>query len=444
MLKGNVKSIGLIVCFVLLSSIVFTACNTQGETESDNHNSGQDTTEKTQLTILMDNHTVMDGYEAVAAEIEERFNIETEFVLRPGGTEGDNVVKTRLATDSMEDIFFYNTGSKFNELNPEENLVDLTDEPYMDSIDDAFKQVVSGNDGKVYGVPAQATIIGAWLYNKKVYEELDLEIPKNWDELMANNEKIKEAGKVPVIQSYEDTWTSQLVVLADYYNVQAQEPEFAEEYTANKANFSTTPPALRSFEKLQELYEAEFINEDALSTNYDTALKMLAEGDGAHYPMLSQALPAIAENHPDHIDNIGIMPQPGDDASAHGLTVWMPASFYINNRSENVEAAKQWVEFFVSPEGMKIFSKHNKPEGPYVVQDAELPEDAYAAVKEAVTYFDNGNIAPALEFVSPVKGPNLEQITVSVGSGMMTGEEGAKEYDDDVVKQAQQLGLPGW
>jgi len=59
-------------------------------------------------------------------------------------------------------------------------------------------------------------------------------------------------------------------------------------------------------------------------------------------------------------------------------------------------------------------------------------------------YIDAGLAAPALEFLSPIKGPALEQITVAVGSGINSAEEGAELYDQDVEKQAQQLGLPGW
>ena len=50
---------------------------------------------------------------------------------------------------------------------------------------------------------------------------------------------------------------------------------------------------------------------------------------------------------------------------------------------------------------------------------------------------------PALEFLSPVKGPALEQITVEVGSGIPPAEDGAALYDQDVKKQAKQLGLAG-
>jgi raffinose/stachyose/melibiose transport system substrate-binding protein len=59
-------------------------------------------------------------------------------------------------------------------------------------------------------------------------------------------------------------------------------------------------------------------------------------------------------------------------------------------------------------------------------------------------YFESGMNAPALEYVSPIKGPSLPQITTEVGGGIKSAKEGAEAYDKDIVKQAQQLGLAGW
>jgi raffinose/stachyose/melibiose transport system substrate-binding protein len=84
------------------------------------------------------------------------------------------------------------------------------------------------------------------------------------------------------------------------------------------------------------------------------------------------------------------------------------------------------------------------PSGPYVIKGSTLPDTVPDAIKDIQPYIDGGNNSPALEFLSPVKGPSLEQITVAVGSGLNTAEEGAALYDQDVQKQAQQLGLPGW
>jgi raffinose/stachyose/melibiose transport system substrate-binding protein len=84
------------------------------------------------------------------------------------------------------------------------------------------------------------------------------------------------------------------------------------------------------------------------------------------------------------------------------------------------------------------------PTGPYVIKGATLPDSVLPAVKDVAAYIDEGKSAPALEFLSPVKGPTLEQLTTAVGSCQMTADEAAVAYDEDVEKQAQQLGLPGW
>ena len=56
---------------------------------------------------------LVDAYTAINPNV--TFEIET----RPGGTDGDNLVKTRLATGEMTDIFYYNSGSLLQALNPD-------------------------------------------------------------------------------------------------------------------------------------------------------------------------------------------------------------------------------------------------------------------------------------------------------------------------------------
>lgn len=401
--------------------------------------------EKVTLSLLVDNtqESVTTAQALIDAFQKKHPNITIELETRPGGSEGDNFVKTRLATGDMNDIFFYNSGSLMQALNPEQNMVDLTNEPFMADVIDSFKPTVTFN-GKIYGAPQGSAMGGGWLYNKKIYEQLGLSVPKTWAELMENGEKIKAAGITPVIGSFKDTWTSQLIVLADYYNVQAEYPNFAEDYTANKAKFATTPAALRSFEKLQEVHDRGFLNKDVMATTYDAAIKMLVEGKGAHYPMLTFALPVIEQNYPDKLNDIGFFAQPSDSPDIHGLTVWMPGGAYIYKNSKHIEEAKQFVAFIASKEGTEVYASVRKPYGPWAIKGASLPDDVPQAVKDMLPYFESGKTAPALEFLSPVKGPNLEHITVEVGAGMKTAKEGAETYDKDVEKQAQQLGLPGW
>lgn len=398
------------------------------------------------LSFLIDNgpQSVAVAEAWVAAFTEQNPDVTIDIEVRPGGGEGDNIVKTRLATGAMADVFFYNSGSLFQALNATQNLLPLTNEPFQANVQESFKSVVSAG-GEVYGAPFAPAMGGGIFYNKPIYAELGLEIPKTWDDFMANNEKIKAAGKTAVIQTYGETWTSQVIVLADFFNVLADAPDFAEKFTANEAKFATTPSAVRSFEKLQELYDAGLYNADFGAATYPDGLRMVATGEGAHYPMLTFGIGAIAETVPDHIQDVGFFALPGETADKNGLTTWMPDSIYAAKTSASPELAKAFIAFIASPEGCDIRNDAVGATGPYMIAGCELPADVPPAVSDMLPYFqEGGQNAPALEFLSPVKGPALEQITVEVGSGIRNAADGAALYDEDVRKQAQQLGLAGW
>ncbi|WP_255556217.1 ABC transporter substrate-binding protein [Tessaracoccus palaemonis] len=401
---------------------------------------------KTTLTILMDSSTqtttqgqaLADGFNASQDEIEVK--IET----RPEGTDGDNVVKTRLATGEMTDLFQYNSGSLMQALDPATNMVSLTDQDFVANLDESFVTSVTA-DEQVYGVPFGQLMAGGIYYNKKVYADLGLSVPKTWDEFMANNAKIEEAGIDPVIQTYGDTWTSQLFVLADFHNVLSEQPDWAEKYTANQAKY-VDEPAIKGFERLQEVYDAGYLNKDFASAKLTQGLQQLVDGTGAQYPSLTFTITSYLELADDAAENIGFFAQPGDDAATNGLTSWSPAALYIPSTTtgDKLDAAKKFLAWVATPEACDAQTAAMDPTGPYAVKGCTLPDGLPAAVTDMQAYYDNGNVSPALEFLSAVKGPNLEKITVEVGSGITTAADGAARYDEDVKKQAQQLGLEGW
>jgi raffinose/stachyose/melibiose transport system substrate-binding protein len=370
-------------------------------------------------------------------------NVTINIESRPGGTEGDNIVKTRLATGDMTDIFFYNSGSLLQALNPSQTLVDLTDQAFIENIQESFLPTVSQGEG-IFGVPTGTAMGGGILYNKAIYEELGLSVPKTWDEFVANNAAILEADIAPVMATFGDTWTSQLFVLADYYNVAQAHPTFAEDYTNNQAKYATTPEAMAGFTYLQQGFDDGWWQQDYATTRFEQGLQLLAEGEVAHYPMLTFALSTIATNFPDQINDIGFFAQPGSDPEANGATIWMPAGTYIPQTTSNLEVALDFLGFIASVDGVDAITAAVPPNGPYLIKDSTLPDDVLPAVQDLAAYIDSGNSYPALEFLSPIKGPNLEQLCVAVATGQMDAAQAAADYDLDVERQAQQLGLPGW
>src|SRR5215207_9698985 len=151
------------------------ACSAGSLGSSDDEGGG------TTVRVLVDNsegnlkptQAVAEAFHAKNPDI----NVEVE--TRPQGAEGDNVVKTRLSTGEMTEVFFYNSGSLFQALNPQQNLLPLTGEPWANQLEDIFKPTVSV-DNELYGAPITSSTGGGILYNRKVYEELGLQVPTTW------------------------------------------------------------------------------------------------------------------------------------------------------------------------------------------------------------------------------------------------------------------------
>lgn len=415
----------------------------------DSSTSGADSSdgEKTTLSVFINSdpsslllwESLKEGYEAANK------NVTLNLDANPSGSEGDNLVRTKMSTGEMDDLLYYNSGSQFQALDPVTNLTPLDDQPWVDRLDDNAAMAMSSGDS-LYGAPVGVSFSGAMNYNVEIYEELGLSVPKTWDEFIANCEKIKEAGYTAVIQTYGDTYTSQITVLGDFYNVLAQDPSWAEDYTAGKSKYAEEP-ALDGFVKTGELEAKGFFNENYPSATYDEGVRMLVEGEGAHYPMLTNNVSsAIGELFPEAGDKVGVFPIPSRDSSINGLTVWMPNAIYIPKTTEGtqLDAAKKFIEWLVTPEACTIQAESVTLGGPFMIDGCSLPEDSIRLVKDMQTYFDEGKTGLALEFLSPIKGPALEHILVEVGSGTRSAKDGAALYDEDVKKQALQLGLEGW
>jgi raffinose/stachyose/melibiose transport system substrate-binding protein len=365
---------------------------------------------------------------------------------RPAGTDGDNLIKTKLSTQDMNDVFFYNSGSLFQALNPDTTLQPLTDEPWVKNITADFKTTVSTTKG-VYGAPTGTTFAGGILYNKKVYADLGLTVPTSWDEFIANSKKIKAAGKTAVLQTYGDTWTSQLFVLGSFANITASDADWAKQYTANDASAKySKSPAIEGFDHTQQVHDLGLVNKDYASLSNANGLKDLATGDAVQYPMLGVSISNVVQSNPDKVNDIGVFPIPADNASDTRMTIWEPGGAYIpkSTTGQKEIAAKKFVAWLNSPAGCAIQNKTALPSGPYAISQCTVPSDAPALVADTAKYTEGGKSGVALEFLSPIKGPNLEKILIQVGSGISTAKQGAALYDDDVKKQAQQLGLSAW
>jgi raffinose/stachyose/melibiose transport system substrate-binding protein len=390
-----------------------------------------DNSEEKTITVM----TTYENLQNAAEHIDQLVDCTTEVVIqRVDSTEVD-VLRTRLATGNMPDIFTFNSGALFHAINPAVNLLDLSGEHFVSMLSSQYKESVS-IDGRVYGVPITTAFAGVWAYNKQVYKELGLEEPRTWSQLMENCKTIKESGITPILSAYQRDSQIQIIFLMDAHNIISEVPDFPQRLSNHEATFANTSAARRSFEKLAEA--RLYMNDDLFTVHRADIWERLRTGQGAHLPVFTTHLQSFFENYPEEADNIGIFGQPGDDPEEQGITVWMPRSLYIYKDSPNTELAKQWLAAYLT-EG--IYTLYDELGGPYVLDGVPLPEAATAMADVIEQFMREGNASLALEYLTPLKGPNSAAICLDVLNGDLKPLAAAIAYDKDVERQAIQLRL---
>ena len=253
----------------------------------------------------------------------------------------------------MTDLFWYNSGSLLQALAPEQTLVDLSGESFMDAVTDTFKAGVTAGDG-VYGVPVGNAMGGGVLYNKKVY---DAARPRGPDDVgRVHREQRGDQGRRASTRSSrrygaDSTWTSQLFVLGDFYNVEAAEPGWAEKFTANEAHFADTPAALRGLRPPAGGVRGRATStRTSASATYADGAREARDRRRARTTRCSRSRSARSQNNfPDNLQDVGFFAIPGDDADNAGMTTWLSAALYLPQSSEHEEAAKEFLAFVASP-----------------------------------------------------------------------------------------------
>ncbi len=126
-----------------------------------------------------------------------------------GGSNARTAAINRIVGGQPPTAMQFNTGKQFDDIIANGLLNDVDAEAKAGGWDKvvpaAFVKAVTRN-GKYYAVPIN--IHGqAWLwYNTAVFEKAGLQPPKTWDDVLADADKLRAAGVVPLAFSGQKTW----------------------------------------------------------------------------------------------------------------------------------------------------------------------------------------------------------------------------------------------
>ncbi|MCD9023754.1 ABC transporter substrate-binding protein [Cohnella silvisoli] len=349
----------------------------------------------------------------------------------------EQLVLTKLATKDVPDVlFFFSQSSAIKKLNPEKNLVELTDEPYMSRVNPTITKYYLNEGGKIYGIPTSGMNVSGVLYNKKVFADLGLAVPQTYDELLAVSEKIKAAGITPFYEAGKDGWPLQVFSFSGFANLLDKQPDLMEKINTHQVTLDQIPEFIDLLQKQVDIVNKGYANKNLFSGTYDLSLDELATGKSAMVVNADWALPTLLAKYPDA--PIGMFPQPFEAGSFVGISD--PQAAYALKNSPNVEQAKELLAYLAEPEILKQYYDAAKTMPSWLGIEAPLNQGT-ADLKPIV---DAGKAAPFFNGLTTVSIGDFAKELQSLYGGDKTAVEVAKALQKNMDTAAKAAGLAGW
>lgn len=180
-------------------------------------------------------------------------------------------LRAEMSAGNPPQIFNLFGGTDVKDFAKTGNLLDLT--PILDELGlkDSFYNLSEFTvDGKVYGLPLAGFVEGLF-YNKQIFEENELQVPKTWDELLDVSEKLKSKGITPIALGGKDAWVVGMPLNTLWVRMAGNDVTrhivAGQDDDGNPAKW-TDPGIVAGFEKFQELVKKGYFSKNALGLSY--------------------------------------------------------------------------------------------------------------------------------------------------------------------------------
>ncbi|SFD75544.1 extracellular solute-binding protein [Streptomyces aidingensis] len=174
---------------------------------------------------------------------------------------------TQLAAGDLPDIFSTWGGGVLAQ-QVEAGLVKDLSEPAADTINTMTEAALSAYqiDGKTYGLPIDAGMVGFW-YNKALFAEAGIEAPPaTWTEFLDAVQKLKDADITPIALAGKEKWPGHFYWT--YLAMRMGGLQMLQD--AAESNDFTAEGFVQAGEKLQELADLEPFQEGFMGADYST------------------------------------------------------------------------------------------------------------------------------------------------------------------------------
>ncbi|WP_130858973.1 ABC transporter substrate-binding protein [Gracilibacillus phocaeensis] len=407
MMMNSWKGYLLLVVFVL----ILVGCS-----ENEERSGGEDQSAEEQVELRILNFRVEDkAYfdEINAAFEEEHPNITLKYDAVP--TEDYPQLKTGRMTTGDVDLIASSTESEI--LNPEvrDQLADVSGSEFLNRLnEDALKAGQVG--GKQYFIPISATS-NVVFYNKTIFEENDLSVPKTWDEFIKLNERLVEKDIDPIMFGGKDQWPVNMIIAqleASLIRPSGTNSDYYEKMETEEVKY-TDEKWVELFEKLNVL--SKYFQKNYTGLDYSQAPGLFAQGRSAMMIDGSWSLAQIEDTNPNFETGAFLLPGSNDPADNQTATTKYGFGWMVNKNSPNKEAAIAYLDFLTTKENYQKYNDMVRmlPTIEGVSSDSPIINEVSATLDNQMPIFES--------LLTPGADYKFQQFAMQMFLGELTPEE---------------------
>lgn len=337
---------------------------------------------------------------------------------------------------SYENTFQYARNGSFLDLTP---YYEAENSAWKNSIIPAALDSFKDKDGKIWGVPFFFQM-KMFYYNTEIFKNLNLEVPKTWDEFISVCDKIKASGVTPIALGNLEKWNAMhyIDVLNQKYVGEATFE--ADEVLSSEKPF-TDEGYVKALDTLKLLVD-KYMNKDPNGVDYAASRVLFYSGKTAmiydglwqlgYYAGLSKEVPEEFWNKWDYFVFPDITGTKGDPNYIHG---GCDAGWVVSSKCKYPDAAVKFLKFFTSPEIASYIVKTTGENIPVI--GAVNSENSIAPLIRAVEIIAKAKGAIPWEDI--VMEASLAELQKNEIQAVVGGEKTSKDAMDAMIKKAAEL-----
>jgi raffinose/stachyose/melibiose transport system substrate-binding protein len=343
-------------------------------------------------------------------------------------------LRTQLETGTGPDLYFVRSFATGRELFDQGYIASLKDLPGInDTFTEASRSPWATETGEPYAVPIIAVSHGIY-YNKDIFAANGIEVPTTWEELMADSQKLLDAGVIPFANGTKDAWDINEVVMMQFIpsNIGGYEGRMA--YLKGDRCFNSDE-MVASFQQIADL--KPFLPTGFEATSYYDAEQLFAQGQAAMMMDGSWSIGAFEKDATDF--KWGVFYPPALKGKDQYVTFHIDAAIGANAASPNLEAAKTFLAWLETPKFAELLG-NNLPGFFPLTKDVPTLSDPIAADFMAFNSKAKGvDIRFVWEKLLAAPSGSVDAYTslnnnvISVLKGEKTPKEAADAFNTDVA-----------